>query len=748
LDAFIFLRFLRFCIRISVVTAAIGMVFLWPLYFTSNGHQDGVVGVGLYTMANVEPNGHRLYGSVIFCWIFTLYFLYEIEEEYKTFVILRHEFLLTEDPRLPFQEKLSVLVENLPLSLQSPEALKNLFETIFPGQVATTRIACLTTELEEQIQLREEILTELEIAIAFEQSSPEKKRKMIKIDSKKNEPTLLSLYGDEVDAIHFYSQKLNAINSVIKDLRLARPLQMENPLRPSLGSNGDVPMVSKDTANSSSYSDGGGAMEAPGDMVGTPTNTGFVTFHSRAAALSAYRLGTLFDAHPEIKVSAMGSKSEIIWSNLPYSTKEMEHGQNIESTLFRIGLLFWGTILAFIAAISNLNTLEKYLPFLKSLDDITYSILSGILPVAVMGYFISLLPVIFAYGGEKLSKLKFLSQIQEDVFHWMYGYQIANVFVTTLSGSVFDSLVEIIDNPTSIIGLLGASLPGASVFFGNFTLSAALIGGATELLQIGPLAIYLIYTKILKESALTRRQLLNGPLSDQVLNYGEYLPAVLFILFILQIYWIISPLTTLFAAIYFATKYVILKYQLLYVYTPKFEMGGIFWFGLFRYAMLGLLLSSITMLGYTALKEGQGQVAILFPLPFYVYWKWGAMSHEYESAAKDIPYVCAVRVDADRAEKNKRYDLLAAVAGGAGAGVSGEKESELLQGSDYYKQPALSAPIEAMPQPYRVDNKPLFDASGALNEEYRGPIVELDANAVASDAVSGQGTGTGKLNIV
>lgn len=732
MDAFIFLRFLRFCIRISVVSAAIGMIFLWPLYFTSNGHQDGVVGVGLYTMANVEPNGHRLYGSVFFCWIFSLYFLYEIEEEYKAFVKLRHEFLLTEDPRVPSQQKLSVLVENLPSSLQTPEALMELFERIFPGQVATTRVACLTTELEEQIQLREVILTELEIAIAYEQASPEKKRKTIRINSQKNEPNFLSLWGDEVDAIDFYSQKLKVINSIIKDLRFAKSILMENPLRPSQDCKGDVPMISKDSPSSSSS-----------DMVGIPTKTGFITFHSRASALSAYRLGTLFDEHPEIKVSPMGSKSEIIWSNLPHSTKDMEHGQNIESTIFRIGLLFWGTILAFIAAISNLSTLEKYLPFLKGLDDITYSILSGILPVAVMGYFISLLPVIFAYGGEKLSKLKFLSQIQEDVFHWMYAYQIANVFVTTLSGSVFDSLVDIIDNPTSIVSLLGTSLPGGSVFFGNFTLSAAIIGGATELLQIGPLVVYLIYTKFFKESSLTRRQLLNGPLMDQFLNYGEYLPAVLFILFILQIYWIISPLTTLFAAIYFITKYFILKYQLLYVYTPKFEMGGIFWFGLFRYAMLGLFLSSITMLGYTALKEGQGQVAILFPLPWYIYWKWGTMNREYEKEAKDIPYICAVRVDTERAEKKRRYDLLAA-ATAAGAGDANE-----IEGSDYYKQPALCSPIEALPQPYRLNSKPLFDASGALNEEYRGPIVELEANAVNSIVAGSTTSGKeGSMNIV
>lgn len=711
MDAFIFLKFLRFCTKISIISAAIGMVFLWPLYFTSNGHQDGVAGVGLYTMANIEPNGHRLYASAMFCWIFSLYFLYEIEKEYQEFVKLRHKFLLTDDPRVPAQDKLSVLVENLPPSLRTTEALYHLFDTIFPGQIATTAIACLTTELEEQIKLREGILNELEIAIAYEKSSPNHERKKIKVNRKNNEITFCC--GDEMDAIDYFTQKLNLINYAIRDIRESRPL-LDNPLRSSLGTKGGaVPMIDKNEITSSLSSE---------NLIGIPTNTGFVTFNTRAACLSSYRLGILFDIHPEIHVSPIGSKSEIIWTNLPYSTQEMEHGRNTEYTLFRLGLIFWSTILTFISAISNLQNLEKYLPFLKNLDETTYSILSGILPVAVMGYFISLLPVIFAYGGEKFNKLKFLSQIQEDVFHWMYAYQIANVFVTTLSGSVFDSLVQLINNPTSIIGLLGASLPAASVFFGNFTLSAAIIGGATELLQIGPLIIYLFYTKILKESQLTRRQILTGPLCDQIMNYGEYLPAILFILFILQIYWVISPLTTFFGAIYFTTKYFILKYRFLYVYTPKFEMGGIFWFGLFRYSMLGLFLSSLTMLGYTALKEGQVQVAVLFPLPFYIYWKWGQFTHKYENCAKDIPFISAIKIDNERKEKNLQYTVT----------TSPTQHSIYELQVDYYKQPSLSSPIEALPQPYRINNKSLFDARGALNEEYIGPIVEIDARSAGN----------------
>lgn len=169
-------------------------------------------------------------------------------------------------------------------------------------------------------------------------------------------------------------------------------------------------------------------------------------------------------------------------------------------------------------------------------------------------------------------------------------------------------------------------------------------------------------------------------------------------------------------------------------------MGGVFWFGLFRYAMLGLFLSSITMLGYTALKQGQGQVAFLVPLPFYIYWQWGRMTHEYESSAKDIPFIAAVRLDNDRKEKLMRYNISPETA-------TAVADSLINVESDYYKQPALSSPIEALPQPYRLNDKPLFDVGDVLSEEYHGPIVEVDARKTERGVAAQEGEGAVKQEV-
>ena len=67
--------------------------------------------------------------------------------------------------------------------------------------------------------------------------------------------------------------------------------------------------------------------------------------------------------------------SDIIWSNIAYSPEEIEYKAYLTSLGFYYGLLFWGTVLALVAALSNLKNLQKFFPFLKNLDEASYALL-------------------------------------------------------------------------------------------------------------------------------------------------------------------------------------------------------------------------------------------------------------------------------------------------------------------------------------------------------------------------------------
>ena len=81
------------------------------------------------------------------------------------------------------------------------------------------------------------------------------------------------------------------------------------------------------------------------------------------------------------------------------------------------GLLFWSAILASVAALSNLSTLQHYAPWLK-LGDITKSILEGLLPVLVMMLFSMLLHWIMDYVARGVEKRKTQSAVQMEIFKW------------------------------------------------------------------------------------------------------------------------------------------------------------------------------------------------------------------------------------------------------------------------------------------------------------------------------------------
>lgn len=84
-------------------------------------------------------------------------------------------------------------------------------------------------------------------------------------------------------------------------------------------------------------------------------------------------------------------------------------------------------------------------------------------------------------------------------------YQIANVYLMLLAGSLFNALNDAIANPASIIFLIGKALPSVSIFFINLLLTQLLSGFPGLLLRIGPLIVYKLYRGIFGEKALTRR---------------------------------------------------------------------------------------------------------------------------------------------------------------------------------------------------------------------------------------------------
>jgi sensor histidine kinase YesM len=161
-----------------------------------------------------------------------------------------------------------------------------------------------------------------------------------------------------------------------------------------------------------------------------PTATGFVTFRSLRAQVIASQMPVISERFPKVTILAAPAPEDIIWTNIGVVPEYTENVSYITSLFFTYGLLFWGVVMAFIAAISNLNNLETYLPFLEDLDPTWYALLEGLLPVVILIIFMSLIPVIMTYVAQTIEKRKTVSGVQQEVFKWSVVVHI-DLFDTT-----------------------------------------------------------------------------------------------------------------------------------------------------------------------------------------------------------------------------------------------------------------------------------------------------------------------------
>eukprot|EP01032_Pedospumella_encystans_P011175 gene11175-13013_t len=439
--------------------------------------------------------------------------------------------------------------------------------------------------------------------------------------------------------------------------------------------------------------------------------TGFVTFKTRRAQVTAAQMPVLSQQYPKVTVTPAPAPSDVIWTNVSVTTSYTDNAAYLSAAFYYTGLLFWGVILASVAAISNLDTLQKYLPFLSVLGDTARAIIQGLLPVIIVLLFSLvvnwIMDAISRYGERRKTE----SAIQLEIFKWYFMYQIANVYLLLLAGSVFDSLESAIDNPSSILDLVSSALPNQSVFFVNYVLTTWLGGTPLVLLQLVPILLLILYRLIDNSERITRSKVKSWPFFPYIMQYGNTLPYLLYVLCVVQLYWVISPVISFFATGFFFTSYTAYKYMFAYVTIRAYESGGLFFYGLYRYSMTGLLAANVLFITYMGIKRGAVQAPLLAPLPFIVLYCWRYTEKKYKVLSETIPYDTAVRDDDDRVNNSSDAQVT---------------HQELLDSfkPDFLKHPKVTGPAVVYPYPHRIKNEPLLDPYWALNDVYVEDIPE------------------------
>ena len=278
----------------------------------------------------------------------------------------------------------------------------------------------------------------------------------------------------------------------------------------------------------------------------------------------------------------------------------------------------------------------------------------------------------------------------------LFIYQLVNVYVATLSSTVWGSLYDAINSPETLISLIASTLPSSSVFFINVIITQIFIAIPVRLLRWIQLIWWVILRLFNKESNLTARQLFEGPLAPLATDYELLVPYILFVLCALLLYWVIAPFLPLFATVFFICQYFAFKYQALFVFEPQFETGGSFFYPIFRFSMACLIISSILNIAYVIIKDGNVQGPLMVPIPFIIYYVWDRIERNYRSVSETVAYSRAIDVD------NRIRDT----------------SLESAFDPNFFCQPALKSSSALEPFVYRKDSLPLVDGNGEVNPIY------------------------------
>jgi magnesium-transporting ATPase (P-type) len=207
-----------------------------------------------------------------------------------------------------------------------------------------------------------------------------------------------------------------------------------------------------------------------------------------------------------------------------------------------VGAIFWSLVVTFISAISNLESISRVVPALQQYSTTgLYQFANNYLAIGLLLILLAILPFIFDFIARNYEGLKTESEIQNSIMTRYFYYQLANVFVSVGLGSVATSLHEILANPSSILGILGASLPSFSIYFANLVVIKTFTAVPIEMLRVFPVLDILGVSLCMDKRKCTRRELRTGAFADPPMLYGWIYPNLMMILMIMLTYSCVRP---------------------------------------------------------------------------------------------------------------------------------------------------------------------------------------------------------------
>nr|CCA25856.1 conserved hypothetical protein [Albugo laibachii Nc14] len=658
-DAVTYFRFLDLGRKFSLLTIVLSVI-LFPLYATSGHHTDAVDPLTKLTLASMQINDSHLWACVIASYILCGFVMYLLREEYIVYVRRRHQALSADSPA-----QYTVLLHDIPHNMLSEKALHSYFSELFPNISSNVYIVLDCRKLDKLIEEQQIIQHELKAAqrdceydhLAVKSRSSEHKCcaftakccKLKSIDELYEESRRLDdkiskeLYRlekaktDGKGATQAGKQSLySAANSSRFDT-LSSPRRVKTPSL-SLSSSVCEDALHRDDPGRTFGHTWEPAREKSTESPMT-RSAAFVTFSSLTACQLSQQ--SLQSNEPGgMKISAAPHFDDVNWLNIGVGFKTRKVWMLLSTMITAVLVLFWTIPTAFVASLASIDSIRRSVPFLDRAFrayPILQSLFQQLSPLALL--------ILNALAN---ALLKFLSnreghpsytQTRASMFTKLAYFQLLQTFfVTVIVGTVLDSLLMILDSPKQLISMLGRSVPHQSTFFMSYVIILTGLGLTMELLCVEKLVLSL-FCRVWSRTRAQEAKVV------AIFDPTRAMADCYLVMLVSFTFAIIAPLVCYVTGCYFIIAKLVYQQQALYLYKASKVSTGEFWPRLFRFTIIALVVSQLTLLGLLSLKRAVIPFLLVSVLTIMILVYRHYMVELYERLAMHLPLAESLRLD-------------------------------------------------------------------------------------------------------
>ncbi|KAL7556781.1 hypothetical protein ACA910_005223 [Epithemia clementina (nom. ined.)] len=350
-------------------------------------------------------------------------------------------------------------------------------------------------------------------------------------------------------------------------------------------------------------------------------SAGFVVFTKRSITNAAKQM-----IHHEkpfcMEVTEAPDPKDVFWANIGRTHKDLQVGM-LASFGASAGLcLLWTIPMSFFASLSNASAVRQDFKWLDNMFNqypglvkVTEQ-LAPFLVVAFNWILPNILETITLFEGPISS-----GKVQASKFIKLAAFTIIQTFfVSAISGSVIQTITEIIEDWTKVIDLLANTLPAQGTYFMQILLVSTATTAGVEMLRLIPIALAILRRHIgprLTEKERSKIYVGLRPLScPQDFEHADYTAQLVLYYMVLFVYAVIYPMTPLITSVCFVFMGAMFRGQFIYVYDKYPDSGGKLWAHYIQVMLTCMIIAEITIFGLLGLKKAVQQLPLFLPLLF------------------------------------------------------------------------------------------------------------------------------------